>query len=82
MGEIIRKRHNRNKKEIKKILINEINKTEYSSLVEWDGYNFHASQLFISIDGEITDDEIIGEVSGLGSKKVTKELEKILDTII
>ena len=82
MGEIIRKRHNKNKEELKEILINEINKTEYSSLVEWDGYNFHASKLFISIDGEIADDEIIGEVSGLGSKKVAKELERILDTII
>ena len=82
MGEIIRKRHNKNKEELKEILINEINKTEYSSLVEWDGYNFHASQLFLSVDGEITDDEIIGEVSGLGSKKIAKELERILDTII
>ena len=71
-----------NKEEIKEILINEINKTEYSSLVEWNGYNFHASQLLISVDGEITDDEIIGEVFGLGSERVAKELERILDTII
>jgi hypothetical protein len=82
MGEIIRKKHNKNKEEVKEILINEINKTEYSSLVEWNGYHFHASQLFISVDGEITDEEIIAEFSGLGSGKVAKKLEKILDTII
>ena len=82
MSEIIRRKHNKNKEEIKEILINEINKTEYSSLVEWNGYHFHASQLLVSVDGEITDDEVIGEVSGLGSGKVARELKKILNTII
>ena len=82
MGETIRKRHNRNKEEIREILIHEINKTEYASAVEWNGYHFHASQLLVSVDGEITDDEIIGKVSGLGSGKVARELEKILDTIV
>lgn len=82
MGEIIRKKHYRNKEEIREILIDEINKTEYSSIVEWDGYNFQASQLFISAKGEITDDEIIAEISGIGSKKASRDLEKILDTII
>jgi len=48
MGEIIRKKHNKNKEEVKEILINEINKTEYSSIVEWNGYNFQTSQLFMS----------------------------------
>lgn len=43
---------------------------------------FVPHNFFISVKGEITDDEIIGEVSGLGSKKVARELEKILDTII
>lgn len=82
MSQIIRKKHNRNKEEIKEILISEINKTEYAAVVEWNGYHFHASQLLVSVDGEITDDEIIGEVSGLGSKKAARELEKILDTVI
>lgn len=82
MSEIIRKKHNKSKQEVKEILINEISKTEYSSLIEWNEYNFHASQLLISVNGEITDDEIIAEFSGLGSGKIAKKLEKILDTII
>lgn len=82
MGEIIRRRHGKNKEKIKKILIDEINKTEYSSVVEWDGYNFHASQLLTSVKGEITDDEIVAEVYGLGSGKVAKELEKVLDSLV
>ena len=82
MSEIIRRKHGKNKEEIKEILINEINKTEYSSVLEWNGYNFKASKLFTSVEGEITDDEIIAEVSGLGSGKVAKELEKVLDSLV
>jgi len=82
MSGTIRKKHNENKEDIKEVLIDEINKTEYSSVVEWNGYNFHASKLFTSVKGEITDDEIIAEVSGLGSGKVAKDLEKVLDSLI
>jgi len=82
MGEIIRRKHGKNKEKIKEILIDEINKTEYSSVVEWNGYNFHALKLFTSVKGEITDDEIIAEVSGLGSGKVAKDLEKVLDSLV
>jgi len=34
------------------------------------------------LEGKITDDEIIAGISGMGSKKEARELEKILDTII
>ncbi|MBD3305354.1 hypothetical protein GF339_03230 [candidate division KSB3 bacterium] len=72
--EVIRKRHRKSKEALKQLFIDLLQDNGFASSIEWDGFRFTGKAYGTQIIGEIFDQELHLEVSGIFEKQAVQQI--------
>ncbi|PIE36213.1 hypothetical protein CSA56_00935 [candidate division KSB3 bacterium] len=74
--QMIRKRHKKTKEAIKELLISLVQQNGLGSSVQWNDFQFSAKGYGTTVQGEIFENELHVDISGLFEKRAAQKLQE------